>query len=203
MNAFLESPRTDVANFFKLSDNAFMGWIGPRDGKMIAKAPLLAFEMYSRHFGDVLVASAARSPTYDSPSIGLMEAVRGVPYLDVVASLGSDHDTLFVMAVNRHMDRPIHAAIDLAGFAPAANGTEHVLAGPSIDANTGTQLPVRPGLKWAAQADDEPGGRIGLGSPQEVRLVDGPFKAAAKMEYTFPPRSIICLEFTAAKRASP
>ncbi|MEK7994191.1 MAG: alpha-L-arabinofuranosidase C-terminal domain-containing protein, partial [Planctomycetota bacterium] len=199
MKAFLESPRTEVACLFTLVDNAFLGWIGLRQGKFLPKAPYLALQMYTRHFGSTLVRSSATSPTYDSAPVGVVEGVRGVPYLDVVASRSDDGRTLYLMAINRNFDRPIRTSIELQSFIPSKDGIAWTLTGTGIDANTGTELPFPEVMKWARQAEGESAARFYQGKPEEVQIVSAALGGVAPtFEYTFPPHSVTSLELAAA-----
>lgn len=195
MKVFLESPHTEITNFFKLSDSLWMGWIGPRGNAYIPKAPYFAFQMYTRHFGTTLVPSTAVCPTYDSRStVGWVDAVSGVPYLDVISSRADDGKTLFVMAINKHFDRSIQAKITLHGFAPTDNGTAWTLQGTGIDANTGTELYKAPGVTWARQAADiNP--RFDRGDPREIWIDSSPLRTTTpSFEYAFPAHSVTSLE---------
>ena len=199
MNAFLRSPSTTVANFFKLTEPTFMGWIGPRDGHMVAKAPYLALQLFTRHFGDELVTSAVEGPAYDSPAVGALEAVKDVPYLDITASRSVDRRRLFIMAVNRHPSRAIRARIRLDGFMPKPAGEAWTLRGSGLDANTGTAIRNEtPGLVWARQQEVPPWRRFYKGGPEEVRLAPAPLDGLGpEFRYEFTPLSATSIEIRA------
>jgi alpha-N-arabinofuranosidase len=210
LKAFIETPRVEVANAFKLNEPSFMGWIQPRDsghltlpaadGQYRPTAPYYAMQMYTRHFGSVLVRSTVSSPTYDSQDVGWAEAVKGVPYLEVVSSRGADGRALYVMAINKHFDRPITARIRISGFKPDGRGTARTLHGTGIDANTGTQLPR--GVDWRRQAEAQPNPRFYQGKPEEVGVASTPLTgASADFEYTFLPHSVTSLELRGAGTA--
>jgi alpha-N-arabinofuranosidase len=163
MQAFLESPTTEVATGFKLCDELYQGWIGKRDGHWIPKAPYYALQLYTHHFGAVLLSSQTKSPTYDSQPAGLVDALSNVPYLDVVSSRSEDRRTLYLMAVNTNFDSPVRTRISVTGRRPNGAGTAWTLDGAGIDANTGTQLFQAPGVHWARQAADEANPKFGQG----------------------------------------
>lgn len=196
LKVFVEHPRVEVANAFKLVDNAFMGWIGLRDGRYTAKAPFFAMQMYTRHFGRDLVSSSATGPTFDSTEVGFVDAVQDVPCLESVASLGAD-GRLYLLVINKDFDRNLRARIQLNGLSARSEGTAWVLSGTGIDANTGTQLSQFPGLSWAEQAADEVNPRFALGGPGEVNLhaipIDG---IAATFSHVFPAASVTSIEIT-------
>jgi alpha-N-arabinofuranosidase len=196
LKAFIESPRTDIANAFALLDNGPEAWLGPRAGSWYPTAPLYALQMYTQHFGSLLVPSYVAAPTYSSPAIGVVPPQLNVPYLDIVSSLSADRKTLYIMAINKHFDQPIQATIRLNGFNPISAGAAWQLIGTGIDANTGTDFP--PGL-WLPQMQDWLNPRFYLGSPSEVVVVRAPqINFGQTFTFTFQPHSVTSLELHAA-----
>lgn len=198
--AFLESPRTEIANFWLLNDVSVLGWIGSRNGdfpptpEWIPTARYYVFQLYTQHFGDQLVQTRAVGPTYDSQAVGVLEAVNDVPYLDVVSSLSSDGRQLYIMAINKRFNRPVEASITIRGFKPAARGTAWTLTGTGIDANTGTTVIKVPGLPLGRQAEDAQNPRFSKGEPGEVTLSSSTVtEIEGKFTYRFPPHSITSL----------
>jgi alpha-N-arabinofuranosidase len=198
MKEFIEGG-VDIACFYHLSGRLWMGWLGERNGEFISTAPSMAFSMFSRHFGDELVASTATSPTFRSASIGWVDAAAQTPYLDVIASRSRDGRTLSIIGINKHFDQPIKATITIGGARPSGDMTATTLTGAGIDAHTGTQLFQAPGVRWAAQADDGARGRFRHGGPGEITLESTAFSAVgATFEHTFPARSVTSLELRIA-----
>ena len=203
LKVFIESPRTEIANFHVLNDFGFMGWIGSRNSNFppapdwAPTARYYAFQMYTHHFGDQLVRSDTAGPRFDSDASGGMEAVRDVPYLAVVSSLSSDGRKLYILAVNQHFDSPIEGIITVRGFSPASDGTAWTLDGTGIDANTGT-TPIRPpGMVWGKQIEDKQNPRLYKGGPGEITLVSSPVTGIkAQFNYRLPPHSVTALELT-------
>ena len=171
LKTYIEAPRMDIANFFTLTDNGVSAWLGKRGVAYYPEAPLYAYELYRKHFGSLLVSSSVTVPTYDSPAVGVVAATPNVPYLEIVSSLSADKKKLYIMAINKHFDLPITASIRINGFAPRGNGSAWILAGTSIDANTGNDLPVG---TWPQQMQDPYTPRFYLGSPSEVQLISDP-----------------------------
>jgi alpha-L-arabinofuranosidase len=195
LKVFLESPKTDVATGFKLSDELFQGWIGKRRGQWIPKAPYYALQMYTNHFGSVLVNSSTEAPTYNSRTVGLVDAQNSVPYLDIVASRSEDGRKLYVIGINKHFDSPIRASITLQGRRAAGDGIAWTLNGPSIDANTGTELFQAPKVKWASQVKDDVNSHFDSGSPDQVRITSNSLSVSGTaFEYEFPAHSVTSLE---------
>ncbi len=189
LKSFIEAPRVELANFFKLVDPLFMGLIGMRNGQFVPTASYYALQLYTRHFGEVLVESATEVPEFRNRQVGLVDSASNNPFLEVVASRAENRKKFFIIAINRSFDQDIPAKIHLQDIRPTG-GTAWVLSGTGVDANTGTQLPK--GANWAKQANDS---RFEQGGPGEIsfkslRLVD----VAQDFEYTFPRLSAVSLE---------
>jgi alpha-N-arabinofuranosidase len=194
MKVFIETPKVQIANFFKLTDPLWSGWIGKRGGGFVATAPYYAFQMYTRHFGDRLVAAQTRSPAFSSRAAGMVDALEQVPYLEVVASTGSDGKSLHLIGINKHFDRAIRARIRIEGFTPSGAGRAWTLSGTSIDAHTGSDVFRAPGVKWARQATDAKAGRFDQGGPDEVQVREAGTPAwGTSFEYVFPARSVTAM----------
>jgi alpha-N-arabinofuranosidase len=198
MKVFIESPRVEVANFFKLVEPTFMGWIGLRDGKYAAKAPYLAFQMFTQHFGSRLVHTETSSPAFDSRATGLVAAARDVPYLDAVSSLDADGRRLYLLVINKHFDDALSARVRIDGFKPDREGKRWRLSGSALDANTGTELPDVPGVDWADQVESEEK-RFDKGGPGEVGIEEGKFDASESFEMSFPRHSVTVLEMVRSR----
>jgi len=195
LNAFLRVPDVEAANFFKLAEFGFMGWIGRRGGDYVPTAPYLAFELYARHFGDVLVPTSIETPTYDSPGAGLIEAVPDVPLLDGVASRSVGGDKVYLIVVNRSMTSAIEADVRISGFLDRFAGIARTLTGTAVDANTGTELPRIPGLDWADQRVAGSAGRFDRGGPNEVRVETNDLGTLDRsFVHSFPPLSVTSIE---------
>jgi alpha-N-arabinofuranosidase len=188
---FIESPQTEVANVFKLVDPGFMGWIGVRQNSYAAKATALAMQMFTAHFGTNLISSATVGPVYDSTSVGWVDAVGGVPYIETVSSTSQDGMQLYVMVINKHFERAIRARISIAGFSPAGTATAFTLNGVGLDSNTGTQPLPTAGVVWAAQAQVQPNSQFDKGSENAVTISTAALTGtSASFEYQFPAHSI-------------
>jgi len=204
LKAFIESPKTEIANFFLLNDVSVLGWIGSRDGRVppvpdwTPTARYFAFQLFTRHFGEQLLRSQAVSPTYDSEAVGLIDAVKDVPYLDIVSSLSSDGRKLYIIAINKHFDSAIKADIGLRSFQPASSGTAWTLTGTGIDANTGTT--ALQGLLHGKGTEDQQNPRFSKGGTGEVTLSSSEVTGVKnRFAYRFPPHSVTSLELTRAK----
>lgn len=201
LNVLVRAPRVDVATFFKLTDNGFMGWIGRRNGVWTVTAPYEAFELYRRHLGRTLVESHVIGPTFDTHAVGVVAKLEKVPLVDAVATL--DGGTLAVIFVNRSDTQTIEARIDLNGAKEFAAATVNGLFADSLDSNTGTELPQIPGIHWARQANL---GRFARGGPGEIHTLSQTLPGTAatdgshvKLHYMLRPLSITSITFTGAR----
>lgn len=200
LNALLRTPRVDIATFFKLTDQGFMGWVGRRKGEWVPTAPYMAFSLYRHNLGRNLVDAKVAGPTYNSPGIGVVSAMDKVPYLDTVATL--DKDKLTVLVVNKS-EKAVEGKLSLKGVTNYGGVKVEVVYADSLDANTGTDLPNIPGLKWAKQVDL---GRFAKGGPGEIHTSNDTLPAAVKpgadqtLDYSFRPLSVTSLTFTKVMR---
>jgi len=190
---FLDSPQTDIATFFKLTDAAaFMGWIGQRKGKYIPNADLLAFRLLAQHSGQTLVRATTDSPVYNSQKIGLIDAVSGVPYVETIASRSPDGRRLRLLVVNKKLDGAVNVSFELKGRTASGDWRVRTLSASAIDAHTGTELPQVPGLRWARQETAAAGSRFNVDSDREVQLRDSTWSPGSP--YPLPPCSITAFE---------
>ncbi|MEJ0017326.1 MAG: hypothetical protein WDN25_12300 [Acetobacteraceae bacterium] len=196
LKAFAEDPHVTVANFFKLNEASFMGWIGRSGSAWIPTAPYRAFQMVATRMEPDLLASSVEVASYDSRAIGFVDRVRGVPYLDVLATRSEDGRILTVLLISKHPSAAIDATLALDGSAGADSLRSETLTGPAVDANTGTQLPAVPGLRWAPQQRFGTAGRIDRGSLEEVRLDSQALAPpGATVTVRVPPYSMTLLRF--------
>ncbi len=200
LKTLIESKATEIANFHVLNDLGFMGWISSTDDSFPPRpqwtptARYYAFQLFSQHFGSLLVESGSHSPTFDTNEVGAVGAVSGVPYFDVIASLSADRRELYLIGINKHMDSPAEVEIELNGFAPAPSATAWTLNGTGIDANPGTK-PLR-GIRWGTQREDPVNPRYSKGGPGEVTLNSSEVTGIKpQFTYTFPAHSVTSLIF--------
>jgi alpha-N-arabinofuranosidase len=193
MQVFLNSPRLDIANFFKLTESGFMGWVNA-DGT--PKPSYLALSLYTRHFGTRLTATVVDGPTFDAAPAGVVSAARNVPFVDAVSSLSGDGKRLYLIAVNKHFTAPAMADVHIAGFKPSQSGRRWVLTGSGVDANNGPDLPDAPGLKWAAQAQAERDPQFYNGARDRIRIAESKVEhAGSHMKLVLPPLSATAIQF--------
>jgi hypothetical protein len=127
----------------------------------------------------------------------LTDAVKDAPYLDVVSSLSADGRQLYIIAVNKHFDQSIDAAIALRGFVPSEQATAWTLNGTGLDANTGTGIIHVPGLKVPPQREDSENPRFFKGSENEITFRSSEFRATGpQFAYRFPAHSATSIVLT-------
>ena len=203
MKTLIESPKVEVANFLMLHDFSVYGAIGSRNTDFppnhdwVPTARYFAFQLYTRHFGTQLVKSTTQVPTFDSPAVGYTDAVKGVPYLDVVSSLSAGGKQLYIIAINKNFDQPIETTINLHDFVPAGQATAWILNGTGLDANTGTGIIRAPGVQPPRQAEDPQNPRFYKGAESEITFNSSEFKiTGANLSYRFPAHSATSIVLT-------
>lgn len=195
LKAFIESPRTEVANFFKLVDFTTQGLLGYRNGGTSPVPSLSAIQLFRRHFGPELVRTRVTSPVYDSPAVGWVDAAAKVPYLDVVASTSTDRKTLYILAINKHFDRGMQTRIFLEDAVPGGVAEVRTLSAPSPDATTGTEFLAATGIARMPQALVEPNSHFYGSGPEDVAIRTNSLDVVGgDFTYTFPPHSITVIK---------
>jgi alpha-N-arabinofuranosidase len=200
LKVFAEDPHVAVANFFKLNEASFMGWIGRSGSSWIATAPYLAFRMIATDMEENLLAATVESPRYNSKTVGFVDRVTGVPYVEAMASQSNDGRRISLMLINKHLSSAADTSVVLSGAAQVSTVTSRTLTGPAVDANTGTQLPRVPGLTWARQQQAGPQGRFHHGAPAEVRIDTASLTPGATLTVRVPPHSMTIVSFQNVSR---
>jgi alpha-N-arabinofuranosidase len=200
--AFMRHKNVEVANFFKLKDQVFMGAIG-RDN--VPKGSYYALKLCGKNSGKDLVFSRVLCPSYSSPVAGTVEAVAQVPYLDVVASCSQDKSRLLINVVNKSFTESFKTKIALNGFAPQLKVQRWVLTGANFDSNNGPDvpnIPWIPQLCLAKQAQASVNPQFYKGKPGELDIKADEIEVAGKdlscdLSCTFAPLSLTVLELRA------
>ncbi|MGE0417399.1 MAG: hypothetical protein AB7O80_11375 [Acetobacteraceae bacterium] len=196
LKVFAENPHMELANFFKLNEPSFMGWIGRRGSAWAPTAPFLAFRMVSRDMEPDLLSSSVTSPTYSTRAIGFVDRVSGVPYVDALVTTSPDRAVVTALLINKSLNATANVRTSLIGASGARRMVMQTLGGPSVDANTGTELPRIPGLHWGAQRRAGAAGRIDQGSPQEItQTMSEQVNPGADVTVRVPAHSLVLLRF--------
>lgn len=100
LQVMMSHERVQLANYFKLTDRSFMGWIN-YDGQ--PKVPYWVFALYANNTGDTRLSAKVDSPTFDSKPIGIIAAEKQVSEITVLSSKDSKTGKVFINLVNRSM----------------------------------------------------------------------------------------------------
>jgi alpha-L-arabinofuranosidase len=138
MQVFASHPRVEMANYFKLSDRSFMGWINYEGHP---KVPFWILALYAKFTGDMRIQASIDSPHYDSHAIGIMQAEKQVPVVTVLASRDTKNQKLYVNIVNRSMDTsyPIH--LHVKGGDVNQQATQYKVEAKEMTAHNGRDIP--------------------------------------------------------------
>lgn len=175
----LSHPRVRVANYFKFTDNTFMGWVA-FDGK--PKVPYYVVKLFANFFGDQMVQVHMDSPTYRSNKIGLVKQINQAPELTAIASISNSGDRVFVSLVNCGWEQTRKIQIKIPGFIPdPAGGMVRIISGSSPLVHNGPDLP-----DWWPVKTIEPDSS---GNHAPVRIREYKWNPESILE--IPPHSII------------
>jgi alpha-N-arabinofuranosidase len=93
-----------------------------------------SFQMLRDLSGARFLPVSVAGPTFDSPKVGNMEALRKLPVLNAVALIGED-ERMKLLVVNRHLSKTVQATIHLRDYQPREGCSARVLAGPTPSAH--------------------------------------------------------------------
>jgi alpha-L-arabinofuranosidase len=104
-----------------------------KTGERYRRPDYYALQMWTNHFGDILVPSSATCDTFDVPTRqGNVGPQFDIPYLAAHASLSGDK--LYILVINRKLDGDIPATIRIHGYFPNKNASVYTLTGPDVEA---------------------------------------------------------------------
>ncbi|MCG2766799.1 MAG: hypothetical protein L6435_00230 [Anaerolineae bacterium] len=93
-----------------------------------------ALQMWTNHFGDVLVRNAVVCDTYDVDyGYGNTGPLYDVPYLAAHTSVAGDK--LYLLVINRHLADDITTTIRINGFTPQGSAEVYTLNGASFESH--------------------------------------------------------------------
>lgn len=196
LRVFLETPNVEVANFFKLTESSFMGWLGPdKNGTFIPKPTGLAFRLFSQHFGNAIVSTSVESPTFKTEGVGMVASVPNAPLVTSVSSVSPDRKRIFVIAINKDLHRAAELAIRIPGAQDSDSVPTTLLSGASPDSHTGTKLIDIPGFTWAKQNTYDSTTDFNAVSMANVALKESVSNVSnSTLTYSLPPHSIVKFE---------
>ena len=116
-----------INEYWGMIANGFNGEYRMLNNPYYKRPNYLLFEMYSNHFGDILLEPQVICDKYGRDD-------KKVFNLSVNASKSTDGSKVYLMVINKNMDDSETSTIDLKDFIPAAEGNVWILNGPSVDA---------------------------------------------------------------------
>jgi alpha-L-arabinofuranosidase len=164
----LSQPENNIlmANYWQFS-NSYWGMVYSAEDYIrhdyryplgyIKRPNYFVFELYARHFGEILIPATVSGPSYTIKDIEVSEPIRefilriknnllgrmmderklpadaAIPYLSVNASRNPKGDTVYLMVINKNMEESIPARIELDGFKPEQKVKAWILTGPAIN----------------------------------------------------------------------
>ena len=138
----------------------------------------LAFELYTKHTGNIALKSVVQVDSYNVGEIlrdkKEVFKVEHVPYLDCSATLDEENNRLSISVINRHKEQDIECQIELQGFKPQQGGQVYELNAEAV-----------------TSAND-------FDSPNHVRISEKTFICTLtdqqRFSYTFPAHSATILK---------
>ncbi len=107
--------------------------IWKKRGRVFVTPAYYALRLYSTAKADALVAVESTASRYNvERGVTRLPDISGVPYLDTIAVLNKNADTLTIFCVNRHLQQDIPAVISIGGFNPSRVAKVESLSAPSI-----------------------------------------------------------------------
>lgn len=138
LQVMMSHERVQLANYFKLSDRSFMGWIN-FNGE--PKVPYWVFALYANNTGDTRLSATVASPTYSTTSIGIVAAENKVPEVTVVSSKDSKTGKVYINLVNRSMTTSYPVHLDLQNFNVAQKIKVLRVQAPEMTSHNGRDIP--------------------------------------------------------------
>ncbi len=149
MQVMMSHSRLKLANYFKLTDRSFMGWINYRGEP---KVPFWVFALYANFHGDSRLKATIQSPTYNAKSIGIMQSQHSVPEVTVLASKDAKSDRIYLNFVNRSLSTSYPIELSFLNGETHTAGRLHFVQAKELTAHNGRDLPP----EWPYQREFEP-----------------------------------------------
>jgi len=113
-NVLLKEPKVASANHLPLCQDVFGALIGIRgpERKTWRNIVYYVFQMYSGMSGREVLDVSVDSPTYSTPSMGIVPNMNEVPYVDAGAYRTQDGSKISLFLINRDLKRSASIEID-------------------------------------------------------------------------------------------
>jgi alpha-N-arabinofuranosidase len=95
--------------------------------KYLKRPNQYVYELYNKHFGPELIPAEVSCGSYRMKGFS-------VPYLSVNASKDTDKSKVYIVVINKNMEKPEKAVVSLKDFSSSLKGDAWVLSGLSVDA---------------------------------------------------------------------
>jgi alpha-N-arabinofuranosidase len=187
LQVLMSHERVQLANYFKLTDRSFMGWINYAGEP---KVPFWVFALYANHVGDKRLSSNMLSPTYDAPAIGIMAAQKGVPEVTAVASQNSHDGKIYVNFVNRSITTRYPITLDFLNGKVKKQATVLTLQTKELTAHNGRDIPP----EWPYELSYEP---YSSATPNSIKIKENVWNGEQPL--TIAPFSVMTIVFDMQK----
>lgn len=138
MQVFASHPRVEMANYFKLTDRSFMGWINYEGDP---KVPFWVLALYAKFTGDTHINATIVSPRYDSAAIGIIQAEKQVPIVTVLATRAVKDNQLFINVVNRSINTSYPIDFSFIGGKVTPQAKLYKVEAKEMTAHNGRDIP--------------------------------------------------------------
>ncbi|MDD5557608.1 MAG: ATP-binding cassette domain-containing protein [bacterium] len=134
LNLFIREPRVTHAHRYSIMHTLYSSLWETGGQEPLLHPQAYVQRLYCMLAGKCLVETAVRADTFSTSPVGVIPAMEGVPYLDVIAARNEEGTKLSVFVVNRHLFQEIGAEVLLKNYAPV-QVVSKVLTGPFFDAS--------------------------------------------------------------------
>lgn len=149
LQVMMAHPRVKLANYFKLTDRTFMGWI---NYKGEPKVPYWVFSLYANFHGNQRLTAQLSSPTFSTPVMGIMAAQHNIPQVTVIASQNDQTNKIYINFVNRSLTTSYPIDLAFINGKVSANGTLLRIQSHELTAHNGRDIPP----EWQYDTKYEP-----------------------------------------------
>lgn len=111
-------------------------------GRVYGTPQYWAFDLYSNHAGDQVIATETRVREYDvHEGLTRVPEINDVPYLDVLATRSTSDGSMTMFTVNRDWQNAISTQVNLEHFSPTQEVEVETLAGDNLTAMNDAEHP--------------------------------------------------------------
>lgn len=185
LQVMMSHPSVKLANYFKLTDRSFMGWI---NYKGEPKVPFWVFALYANYHGDQRLQASINSPTYQTKSIGIMKSEQQVPVVTVLASKRKKNGQVYVNLVNRSLTTAYPIKLSFRNGFLKSTAMLHQVQTRELTAHNGRDIPP----EWPYDKKYEP---YSTAKPNSIKINTATW--TPKQPLKIAPFSVMTLVFDA------